>query len=524
MTKANPARLISGIVIALVIVAVFSFTTIGLTGPAVSSKAHPDVIHIDGLAAFGDLEKPAVPFRHDAHVEAVGKEGKDCSACHLEDQDKKRSLKFKRLTDESRDRVMDNYHLNCIACHDETLSAKKKAGPVTCGECHTGEAKVTSSRVIPDFDKSLHFRHVKAAGDKCDSCHHEYDEAAKKTVYVEGQESSCVYCHKDQKVGETRSMKTAAHTDCISCHEEKLAQKEKAGPINCAGCHDSETLQKMEVVEDIPRLKRGQPEATFVSLGQDQEGKPITGQTRMKLVPFDHQAHEGYNDSCITCHHESLAKCSECHTQRGAKEGDFINLERAMHSLGNDQSCLGCHAKEQTKAECAGCHARPKEAFESKESCDLCHQGPQEIQGDKAQMAAAATDLLKGARTELSLYPDEDIPETVIIKALADEYKPASMPHRKIVKDLAAKIVDSKMGAVFHPDPGTLCMGCHHNSPATKKPPTCASCHSQPFDRKKMSRPGLKAAYHQQCMNCHQEMRLAKPAATACAECHKEKN
>ena len=35
--------------------------------------------------------------------------------------------------------------------------------------------------------------------------------------------------------------------------------------------------------------------------------------------------------------------------------------------------------------------------------------------------------------------------------------------------------------------------------------------------------PGLKAAYHQQCMGCHREMGLEKPAATECAACHQEK-
>jgi mono/diheme cytochrome c family protein len=31
------------------------------------------------------------------------------------------------------------------------------------------------------------------------------------------------------------------------------------------------------------------------------------------------------------------------------------------------------------------------------------------------------------------------------------------------------------------------------------------------------------AAFHQQCIGCHQSMGLEKPAATACADCHKER-
>ena len=36
-------------------------------------------------------------------------------------------------------------------------------------------------------------------------------------------------------------------------------------------------------------------------------------------------------------------------------------------------------------------------------------------------------------------------------------------------------------------------------------------------------RPGLKAAYHGQCMTCHKEMKLEKPASTNCVACHEKK-
>ena len=82
---------------------------------------------------------------------------------------------------------------------------------------------------------------------------------------------------------------------------------------------------------------------------------------------------------------------------------------------------------------------------------------------------------------------------------------------------------ENKLAGFFHRDPGTLCQGCHHNSPVSRKPPKCGNCHGEPFYPRKLSMPGLKAAYHQQCMGCHREMGLEKPAATACAACHQEK-
>ena len=86
---------------------------------------------------------------------------------------------------------------------------------------------------------------------------------------------------------------------------------------------------------------------------------------------------------------------------------------------------------------------------------------------------------------------------------------------------------DSPLANYFHSDPGTMCQGCHHNSPLSKTPPACVSCHKNivgqaSFDPREANRPGLLAAQHGQCMSCHKDMAV-KPVATACTECHKEK-
>ena len=75
----------------------------------------------------------------------------------------------------------------------------------------------------------------------------------------------------------------------------------------------------------------------------------------------------------------------------------------------------------------------------------------------------------------------------------------------------------------FHRDPGTICQGCHHNSPPDKQPPNCSSCHGKHFGAKESNRPELLAAHHGQCISCHTDMKVEKPVATACIECHKEK-
>jgi hypothetical protein len=113
-----------------------------------------------------------------------------------------------------------------------------------------------------------------------------------------------------------------------------------------------------------------------------------------------------------------------------------------------------------------------------------------------------------------------DIPEKVVIDVMVNEYGPAELPHGKIVRTLTQGIGESHMAAVFHREAATMCQGCHHNSPASLKPPPCASCHGKPFSDYADGRPGLKGAYHGQCIDCHQQMGLAKPAANDCTACH----
>ena len=155
-------------------------------------------------------------------------------------------------------------------------------------------------------------------------------------------------------------------------------------PITCGGCHGAAAqaalAKKNQAVvaglkgKEIPRLQRGQPDATLVrydsktALGS--HGKTVS----MPPVPFNHVAHEKSSDSCRVCHHASMDACSTCHTMGGAKEGGFVTFEQAMHRRTSQQSCTGCHAAKQAAANCSGCHnginqaQRPDNA-----TCQQCH-------------------------------------------------------------------------------------------------------------------------------------------------------
>ncbi|MBW1880774.1 MAG: cytochrome c class III, partial [Deltaproteobacteria bacterium] len=210
---------------------------------------------------------------------------------------------------------------------------------------------------------------------------------------------------------------------------------------------------------------------------------------------------------CTTCHHQTTKACSECHTVLASEEGDGVNLETAHHDTGSDRSCVGCHQREALEPDCAGCHATlPRPPSES--TCAVCHTGPP---GESA------------ARPELAPLPptsDDDFPDVIVIELLAADYEASEMPHAKIVEHLDALVRDSELAAAFHPTTEVLCSGCHHHSPVGERPPGCGSCHdleSHPTE----DQPSLKAAYHRQCLGCHEEMGLEQ---VGCTDCHADAN
>jgi hypothetical protein len=109
----------------------------------------------------------------------------------------------------------------------------------------------------------------------------------------------------------------------------------------------------------------------------------------------------------------------------------------------------------------------------------------------------------------------DDFPETVVIDLLVDRYEASTLPHAKIVNALATGTADSVLANFFHDGSATLCSGCHHHTPIGVRPPPCRSCHAATADATN-DRPGLKVAYHRQCVGCHMEMKVDKVGCTDC--------
>ncbi|MFH2058406.1 MAG: sulfate respiration complex hexadecaheme cytochrome HmcA [Pseudomonadota bacterium] len=515
----------------------------------VSSQNRADVIKIDSMAAFGRLEKPPVQFLHDAHTKALSQKDLGCDTCHLT-KDNRIYPKFKRFEDTDKTAVMNIYHKECIACHGEMTIANEKTGPVDCDDCHTRKEKYLSARQPMGFDKSLHFTHSQANKNKCEQCHHEYSENKKKLFYAKGKEGTCRYCHEEKTQDNRISMRQASHLACINCHINTPAKQEINPPKTCSGCHGPIEQQKLKHKKiknqsEITRMDRNQPDIVLLKSAPENI-KTDEKSNRMAFVPFNHETHENSNETCRVCHHKSLQPCNECHTLNGfpAKSADgsitspsntlpdastgpkAVILEKAMHKIDSSRSCQGCHNAGKQEKECAGCHAVMGKTREMKdEACIKCHSIPVE----KLQRPSSLDDEISLARSALQAGKQitktvhkDDIPEIVTIKRLSKKYEAVEFPHRLVINALVDRIKTNSLSNYFHNEKETICQGCHHNSPASKKPPQCASCHGKQWDEKTPLRPGILGAYHQQCIGCHQQMDIKKPVG--CIECHKLKN
>ncbi|MCP4600478.1 MAG: cytochrome c3 family protein [Proteobacteria bacterium] len=489
--------------------------------------AHPDIgraitsstIALKLPEQLGELQRPPVEFDHGKHTESLKDEG--CKACHLKNDDGRLIHKLNRKEDGGlSDALMNIYHDKCIGCHKERGGAGQKTGPVVCAECHIIRPAAVSERQEMAFDYSLHFRHVQATKEKCEKCHHVYNKKQKKLEYVKGQEDACRDCHGEKDDGKNLSLKNASHTSCIDCHLDLETKKEKKrGPVLCNGCHDAGSQAKFEKLPDtkIKRLMRKQKDKIWISAPD----------AKSKTVPFNHESHEKQAVFCTTCHHKTPKPCKECHTLKGKKEGNGVTMEKAYHLASSEHSCVGCHAQETAKKECAGCHDMMPGSLPKKRSCVICHSGPLAKIGKKTEPTAQvdagpdAEPMEFPAEVKMAALPavSDDFPDKLVIKELTDKYKPSKMPHRKIVLSLDKMVRDSKLATHFHGNANVLCAGCHHNGPIGERPRPCKACHGDNAEATK-DKPALTAAYHRQCIGCHQVMKIKK--ALGCTDCHEK--
>jgi len=95
-------------------------------------------------------------------------------------------------------------------------------------------------------------------------------------------------------------------------------------------------------------------------------------------------------------------------------------------------------------------------------------------------------------------------PDVVLLSQLEDRYLPVPFDHKG-----HAKMAGMTRG----------CAVCHHYTPEGAAHPACKTCHEVSSARADIQKPGLKGAYHRQCLNCHREW----SDDTKCETCHQSK-
>lgn len=123
------------------------------------------------------------------------------------------------------------------------------------------------------------------------------------------------------------------------------------------------------------------------------------------------------------------------------------------------------------------------------------------------------------------------IPDRININFIEKLYDKVSFNHAGHIKSVmdCAVCHHHTTGSLVN-DPN--CIRCHKTSNPTKDV-ACRSCHKKdPFSSEAMQEieknpnryhndvPGLKGAYHQSCLGCHEKM---KKGPTGCKDCHKRK-
>ncbi len=132
--------------------------------------------------------------------------------------------------------------------------------------------------------------------------------------------------------------------------------------------------------------------------------------------------------------------------------------------------------------------------------CDCCHFCDIPTVENRCLLTCNRRTARRG---EIYLH-DQQGPGVIILDELEDVYLPVPFDHKG-----HAQMAEMARG----------CITCHHYTPEGQQHPDCKTCHEVADAEATIDKPGLRGAYHQQCLNCHREWINEKD----CDLCHREK-
>jgi len=315
-----------------------------------------------------------------------------------------------RVTKEKDLSITKVSHTRCLNCHlyftlkeEASPKGEKKAGPIVCVKCHTGEYKTIAELdkvPRPDRDQpEKPFIDIKDAKMKGVSFDHKSHEKNFKTCRVCHHETlnACKKCHglTGSPEGKGVNISNAYHDifsekSCAGCHNTKKSEKE------CAGCHffikPIDLATKDPKKESCPLChtgkKEGLPTPQKLSTA-DLDKEKIKEEVEIKILEKEYELakfphfkiierfvktsndskmgayfHAKMQTMCDGCHHQSRAEaeakkdtppyCRNCHSINF----DPVKPNRPKLIAAYHNQCMGCHKSMELEKprKCKECH------------------------------------------------------------------------------------------------------------------------------------------------------------------------
>jgi hypothetical protein len=128
--------------------------------------------------------------------------------------------------------------------------------------------------------------------------------------------------------------------------------------------------------------------------------------------------------------------------------------------------------------------------------CKTCHTCANPTPGNLCLRTCPSMPFTRDANS----HKISEAPDSMLLDDIANLYQAVHFDHKRHARM-------AEMGAE--------CATCHHNTPNGQIRP-CKECHGGEANPANLRQPGLKGAYHRQCLSCHREW----SHDTKCVLCH----
>ena len=460
------------------------------------------------VQSWWDERGPVVP--HDSFP-------RDCSTCHLGPEWETITEDFSFDHGAETGVVLEGAHATaeCLRCHNDR-------GPV----------QVFASRGCKGCHEDPHRRLL---GVECQSCHTEDAWTVKGDIGLHNRTrfpligahaaTACFRCHEGAEVGNFMF----ADVQCISCHEDDLAQATDPDHVaqgwvdRCDRCHIPTVWSDSDFVHDQFPLSGAHAATDCESchVGAQFGGQP-TDCVGCHMDAFqattspDHQA-AGFPTDCEVCH------TTVSFEGGGGFDHSFFPLTGSHMAT----DCDACHVGgvyEGTPTNCAGCHIADYDQTNDPDhaasgfgtTCETCHTPTAWEDADFNHLFFPLTGAHMGVDCEACHENEvyEGTPNDCASCHL-DAYQDASDPdHQAAGFPTTCDVCHTPttwQGADFDHDWWPLvgnhqaadCASCHEAGVFTGTPTDCASCHLSEYQQTD-SPDHVAAGFPTQCEVCHQ--------------------